>query len=100
MLERKLAFFERKILEHEVLIDSLQNKENSFSLEQSGLPNTVTTNSKLAKENKILRTCQEIYKSDASLSSGYYLIDPDGQGTGDPPIYVYCDLTSGKNLIC
>ncbi len=23
-------------------------------------------------------------------------IDPDGQGVGDDPIYVYCDMTSGQ----
>jgi hypothetical protein len=31
-----------------------------------------------------------------SLQSGMHWIDPDGQGVGDNPIYVYCDMTSGK----
>jgi hypothetical protein len=42
------------------------------------------------------RTCREARAADPSLSSGMYWIDPDGQGGGDGPIYVYCDMTSGK----
>jgi hypothetical protein len=33
--------------------------------------------------------------SNPSLQSGMQWIDPDGQGVGDDPIYVYCDMTSG-----
>ena len=41
------------------------------------------------------RTCQEIRAADPSLPSGMQWIDPDGQGVGDDPIYVYCNMTTG-----
>ncbi|XP_057373186.1 uncharacterized protein LOC130694058 [Daphnia carinata] len=40
----------------------------------------------------ILRTCHEINIANPSYPSGMYWIDPDGQGIGDPPIHVYCDM--------
>ena len=42
-----------------------------------------------------LRTCLEMRAANPSFSSGMYWIDPDGQGVGDDPIYVYCDMDSG-----
>ena len=42
-----------------------------------------------------LRTCSEARAVDPLLDSGMYWIDPDGQGVGDDPIYVYCDMTTG-----
>lgn len=48
------------------------------------------------RANKLYRTCHETRASDPSLTSGMYYIDPDGQDIGDNPIYVYCDMTTGK----
>ncbi len=45
--------------------------------------------------NVISRTCREARLTDPSLSSGMYWIDPDGEGVGDDPIYVHCDMKSG-----
>ncbi len=42
------------------------------------------------------RTCREVRAVDPSLGSGMHWIDPDGQGVGDDPIYVYCDMTTGN----
>lgn len=42
------------------------------------------------------RTCAELRAADPSVSSGLHLIDPDGQGVGDSPISVYCNMTTGK----
>lgn len=42
------------------------------------------------------RTCREAMLGNPSLNSGMHWIDPDGQGVGDAPIFVYCDMTSGK----
>ena len=46
--------------------------------------------------NAIFRTCKELNQADPSLKSGMYWIDPDGQGVGDDPIYVECDMTAGE----
>ena len=44
----------------------------------------------------IPRTCRELRAANPSLASGMQFIDPDGQGIGDDPIYVYCDMSTGK----
>lgn len=53
----------------------------------------------LAVEKTVPRTCQEAILADSSLNSGMYWIDPDGQGYGDAPIYVYCDMSKGKRFV-
>ena len=45
------------------------------------------------------RTCRELRAANPSLSSGMHLIDPDGQGIGDDPIFVYCDMSTGKYFV-
>ena len=52
--------------------------------------------SQLSVKNSMPRTCQEARAADPSLNSGMYWIDPDGQGVGDDPIYVYCDMAKGN----
>ncbi|KAK4011391.1 hypothetical protein OUZ56_020505 [Daphnia magna] len=47
----------------------------------------------------ISRTCRETRDADPSLSSGMYWIDPDGQGVGDDPIYVFCNMTTGSTAV-
>jgi uncharacterized coiled-coil protein SlyX len=44
----------------------------------------------------VFRTCEEIRRSDPTSPSGKYLIDPNGNMFGDPPITVYCNMTTGK----
>jgi hypothetical protein len=44
----------------------------------------------------IPRTCRELRAANPSLASGMQFIDPDGQGIGDDPIFVYCDMSTGK----
>ena len=44
----------------------------------------------------VLRTCEEIRRSEPTSPSGKYLIDPNGNMFGDPPITVYCNMTTGK----
>ncbi len=44
----------------------------------------------------IPRTCREFRAANPSIASGMQWIDPDGQGIGDDPIYVYCDMSTGK----
>jgi hypothetical protein len=47
----------------------------------------------------ILRSCSHIRAALPSQTSGMHWIDPDGQGVGDDPIYVYCNMTTGVNYI-
>jgi hypothetical protein len=49
----------------------------------------------LATKNVMYRTCSEARAADPSLTMGNYWIDPDGQGVGDDPIFVYCDMATG-----
>lgn len=44
------------------------------------------------------RTCIEALQSGLPefRESGMYWIDPDGVGVGEPAMYVFCDMTSGK----
>ncbi len=96
-LEAKNVQLEVKIQDQERILTSL--------LEAAELP--VSTDSKLFPVKKeisvrsigrsgIPRTCRELQAIDPSTSSGMHWIDPDGQGVGDDPIYVYCDMTSGQ----
>ncbi len=96
-LEAKNVQLEVKIQEQERILTSL--------LEPAELPDS--TDSKLFPVKKeisirstgksgIPRTCRQLQATDPSLSSGMHWIDPDGQGVGDDPIYVYCDMTSGE----
>ena len=50
----------------------------------------------VGQRNAIFRKCRELHQTDPSLNSGMYWIDPDGQGIGDDPIYVECDMTTGS----
>ncbi|XP_046638029.1 uncharacterized protein LOC124316246 isoform X2 [Daphnia pulicaria] len=99
-LEAKNVQLEVKIQDQERIVTSL--------LEAAELP--VSTDSKLFPVKKeisirstgksgIPRTCRELRAVDPSLSSGMHWIDPDGQGVGDDPIYVYCDMTSGSTSV-
>ncbi|EFX79914.1 hypothetical protein DAPPUDRAFT_224885 [Daphnia pulex] len=75
------------------------------------LHNEREINSRLAKKNdnaietksaarsSIPRTCTEARLADPTLTSGMHWIDPDGQGVGDDPIYVYCNTTTGSTSI-
>ena len=47
----------------------------------------------------IHRTCHEAREANPSLASGMYWIDPDGQGVGDDPINVVCDMASGNTKL-
>ncbi len=61
-------------------------------LEKTGSKNV----DQLTGKSTIPRTCREAHLADPSLASGMHWIDPDGQGVGDDPIFVYCDMTTGR----
>jgi hypothetical protein len=82
----------------------------NFLWQATELPVSPTGSKSIAANNRqnviqssgksgIPRTCRELRAANPSLSSGMQWIDPDGQGVGDDPIYVYCDMSSGKLIL-
>ena len=45
----------------------------------------------------LYRSCEELRSAEPNSGSGGYWIDPDGVSSGDPPIFVQCDMTTGSN---
>ena len=79
------------------LIRALQHANDQ---ETKPIPNNLTLIDQLVIDGRMngapFRTCHETRLSDLTLGSGMYWIDPDGQGMGDDPIYVYCDMETGS----
>jgi hypothetical protein len=99
-LKARNVQMEAKINEQEAILTSLLVETNqSESSSKSILKNRHTEIQPTGKMSEILRTCRELRAADPSLPSGMQWIDPDGQGVGDDPIYVYCDMTSGIKII-
>jgi hypothetical protein len=95
----KVTRLEAKVKEQETMLN--------FLLRANELPVSLTGSKSIAANNRqnviqsngksgIPRTCRELRAANPSFSSGMQWIDPDGQGIGDDPIYVYCDMSSGK----
>ncbi|KAI9563595.1 Contactin-associated protein-like 2 precursor [Daphnia sinensis] len=90
-LETKVFQLEAKVAQQESLIASLRmdNPSSRMATDPAEIDNNET--------HIYPRTCQEIYNYDNSRSSGYYIIDPDGQnlnGESEEPFQVYCDMTT------
>ncbi|XP_057373212.1 uncharacterized protein LOC130694063 [Daphnia carinata] len=81
-LETKVGRLEAKIEKQDSLLAVLEKGRNPFE----------DNNNQHRRPNATLRTCYEILVANPSYLSGMYWIDPDGQGIGDPPIYVHCDM--------
>ena len=88
-LEVKVTRLEEKDLQHELLIKEL--------LKEREIVSAVDERS-VGKSVSFPRTCRELRASDPTLTSGMHWIDPDGQGVGDDPIFVYCDMAKG--ILC
>ncbi|EFX82472.1 hypothetical protein DAPPUDRAFT_241138 [Daphnia pulex] len=91
-LEAKVVKLEEKVQHQESLLIALQSQQpiNSKSVSAISQP---------SGKIYLLRTCRETRAADPSLGSGMYWIDPDGQGVGDDPIYVYCNMATGSTEI-
>jgi hypothetical protein len=76
-LEEKVIRLESKVQQLESSLEALQENIKSVN--------------PLTGRSSIQRTCREAHLADPSLDSGMHWIDPDGQGVGDDPIYVYCE---------
>ena len=96
-LEAKIVQLEEKVQRQENLLMALQIQQPIISKSVDS-DNIVAIND---DDNRIsvLRTCRETRAADPSLISGKYWIDPDGQGVGDDPIYVYCNMATGSTEI-
>ncbi|XP_046648303.1 uncharacterized protein LOC124338251 [Daphnia pulicaria] len=96
-LESKLTrleeLMEQKDRQHGIL------EEKVLRLELELLATKERETNQLATKNVMYRTCSEAHAADSSLTMGNYWIDPDGQGVGDDPIFVYCDMATGKTTI-
>lgn len=92
------------VLENEVqqlkstVVELKKEREKSNLVREKREGNGISQKNQTTKKNAILRTCSETLLYDPLLPSGLYWIDPDGQGFGDDPIQVYCDMTTGNNL--
>ena len=85
-LETKVMHLEEKDLQHELLIkELLKEREIVSAVDERSVGRSVS----------FPRTCRELRASDPTLTSGMHWIDPDGQGVGDDPIFVYCDMAKG-----
>ena len=95
-LEARNRQLEIKVHEQETILTSLlleTKKCKSATGSKSNLNNLETA---IQSKSGTPRTCRELQAADPSLSSGMQWIDPDGEGVGDSPIYVYCDMSTGK----
>lgn len=96
-LAAKNAQLEIKVEQQEtILVTLLAFQANKSEPGSTSILNIRQTPIQSTGKSGIPRTCRELRAADPSLSSGMHWIDPDGQGVGDSPIYVYCDMTLGK----
>ncbi len=79
-----------------ILTDLLENRRQDKESLKLFSKNVLLENPTSGKSAAMPRTCREARLSNPALTSGMYWIDPDGQGVGDDPISVYCNMTSGK----
>ena len=94
-LQQKVQHLETKLTEQEKECQKKHDTVKSSALDTADL-----FGKQVNQRNAIFRTCKELHQADPSLNSGMYWIDPDGQGIGDDPIYVDCDMTTGIIKFC
>ena len=102
-LEYKVMQQEKIILEAHEKIESLLNPDYSKGDESRILKTQMSKPIRLPSFQTHYRTCYELYEAYTDIGrevkSGMFWLDLDGPGQGEPPIYVYCNLTDGiRNL--
>ena len=102
-LEQQLAKVNERI---DRIMENDEDDDNSSSSKSAATqqlirPQSVQTQYRTCSELKsaTLRNYREIGFEDVPIKSGYYWIDVDGQGVGERPIYVYCNMTDGNKLL-
>ena len=99
-LKMKVELLEAKIVEQEHLLKECKTCSNMKKKSENKMPleyDVIDYSLQKIKRPSLLapKTCLEALTEDPSLESGMFLIDPDGQGRGDDPIYVYCNMATG-----
>jgi hypothetical protein len=97
-LALKVTRLEAKVQEQETILNFLL-QANELPVSPAGSKSIENYRQNVIQssgKSGIPRTCQELRAANPSLPSGMQFIDPDGQGNGDYPIYVYCDMATGK----
>ena len=94
----KVTRIEAKVQELETILNFLLQK-NELPISPTGSKSIENHRQNIMQSNGksgFPRTCRELRAAYPSLASGMQWIDPDGQGIGDDPIYVFCDMSTGK----
>jgi len=94
-LETKVENHEQKINSQQIEIDRLKKK--NVELEERNLQWTLAekpSDDDVTSRNALPRSCFEVKAMKPTVQSGMHYIDPDGRIDGDPPISVYCDMTT------
>jgi hypothetical protein len=97
-LALKVTRLEAKVQEQETILNFLL-QENELPISPDGSKSIENYRQNVIQSSGrsgYPRTCQELRAAYPSIASGMQFIDPDGQGIGDDPIYVYCDMATGK----
>jgi hypothetical protein len=101
-LTLKVTRLEAKVQEQETILNFLL-KANELPIPPAGSKSIVANNRQNVIQSNgksgIPRTCRELRATNPSLASGMQFIDPDGQGLGDDPIYVFCDMATGEYFV-
>ena len=94
-MKEKIALLEAKVQDQDNLLQNYKDRQSDSTVSSIDVEDVLE---RMSLKKTILdpKTYLEARTSDPSLESGMYLIDPDGQGRGDDPIYVYCNMTVGK----
>ncbi len=98
-LQKKNEALELKVQQQEQLLFTMKDEIKTIS-EYVPSNFAIKRQSTVVDKSIFPRTCREVHAADPSLSSGMHWIDPDGQGVGEDPIYVYCDMTKGLVIDC
>ena len=98
-LALKVTRLEAKVQEQQTILNFLLKATDELPISPAGSKSIENYRQNVIQssgKSGTPRTCRELRAANPSLASGMQFIDPDGQGLGDDPIYVYCDMSSGK----
>ena len=99
-LEAKVENHEHKINSQQIEIDQLKKinvelEEKNLQLTPAGTAEEISDDD-VTSRNVLPRSCFEVKAMNPTAQSGMHYIDPDGRIDGDPPISVYCDMTTSN----